>query len=86
MGSRRHLFKWDQNPILRGQQKMEQDEKRGLTKRNLINSYVASITAQNDKDILKAVKLSKSFEKRLKKYEVKSCKYEAQRILNSIGI
>jgi len=61
------------------------DEKRGLTKRNLINSYVVSITAQNDKDILKAVKLSKSFENSLKKYEIKSCKYEAQRILNSLG-
>ena len=62
------------------------DEKRGLTKRNLINSYVVSFTAQNDKDILSAVKLSKSFEKNLKKYEIKSCRYEAQRILNSLGI
>ena len=62
------------------------DEKRGLTKRNLINSYVASITARTDKDVLTAVKLSKSFENSLKKYEIKSCKYEAQRILNSLGI
>ena len=62
------------------------DEKRGLTKRNLINSYVISYSAQNDKDILSAVKLSKSFENSLKKYEIKSCKYEAQRILNSLGI
>lgn len=65
---------------------MKQDEKRGLTKRNLINSYVISYSAPNDNDILTAVKLSKSFEKRLKKYEIKSCKYEAQRILNSLGI
>ena len=62
------------------------DEKRGLTKRSLINSYVVSYSAQNDKDILSAVKLSKSFENSLKKYEIKSCKYEAQRILNSLGI
>ena len=62
------------------------DEKRGLTKRNLINSYVVSFTAQNDKDILTAVKSQKSFENSLKKYEIKSCRYEAQRILNSIGI
>jgi len=62
------------------------DEKRGLTKRNLINSYVVAYSAPNDKDILSAVKLSKSFEKRLKKYEIKSCKYEAQRILNSLGL
>ena len=62
------------------------DEKRGLTKRNLINSYVVSFTAQNDKDILTAVKSQKSFENSLKKYEIKSCKYEALRILNSIGI
>ena len=62
------------------------DETRGLTKRNLISSYVVSYSAQNDKDILTAVKLSKSFENSLKKYEIKSCKYEAQRILNSLGI
>ena len=62
------------------------DEKRGLTKRNLINSYVVSYSAQNDNDILTAVKLSQSFEKRLKKYEIKSCKYQAQMILNSIGL
>ena len=31
------------------------DEKRGLTKRNLINSYVVSFTAQNDNDILKTL-------------------------------
>tara|TARA_R100000278_G_C5418902_1_gene145850 strand:+ start:51 stop:248 length:198 start_codon:yes stop_codon:yes gene_type:complete len=65
---------------------MKQDEKRGLTKRHLINSYVVSFTAQNDNDILTAVKLSQSFEKRLKKYEIKSCKYHAQMILNSLGI
>ena len=65
---------------------MKQDEKRGLTKRNLINSYVVSLTAQNDKDILTAVKLINSFEKRLKKYEIKSCKYQAQMILNSLGV
>ena len=62
------------------------DEKRGLTKRNLINSYVISYSAQNDKDILTAVKLINSFEKRLKKYEIKSCKYQAQMILNSLGV
>ena len=62
------------------------DETRGLTKRNLINSYVVSFTAQNDQDILTAVKNSKSFENSLKKYEIKSCKYEAQRILHSLGI
>ena len=62
------------------------DEKRGLTKRNLIKSYVVSFTSQNDNVILTAVKLQKTFEKRLKEYEIKSCKYEAQRILNSLGI
>ena len=62
------------------------DEKRGLTKRNLINSYVVSFTAQNDNDILTAVKLQKTFEARLKEYEIKSCKYQAQMILNSLGI
>ena len=65
---------------------MKQDEKRGLTKRNLINSYVVSFTAQNDKDILTAVKSQKSFENSLKKYEIKACRYEAQRNLNSLGI
>ena len=62
------------------------DETRGLTKRNLINSYVVSYSAQNDQHILTAVKLSKFYENSLKKYEIKSCKYEAHRILNSLGI
>ena len=62
------------------------DEKRGLTKRNLINALVLAVTAPTDKDCLKAIKLAESFASSLKKYEVKSCKYEAQRILNSIGL
>lgn len=62
------------------------DEKRGLTKRSLINSYVVPFTAQNDNDILTAVKLQKTLEARLKEYEIKSCKYQAQMILNSLGI
>ena len=62
------------------------DEKRGLTKRALINSLVLAVTAPTDKDCLKAIKLADNFAASLKKYEIKSCKYEAQRILNSIGI
>ena len=62
------------------------DEKRGLTKRNLINALVLAVTARTDKDCLKAIKLADAFASSLKKYEVKSCKYEAQRILNSLGL
>tara|TARA_A100001388_G_scaffold66428_1_gene46696 strand:- start:2524 stop:2733 length:210 start_codon:yes stop_codon:yes gene_type:complete len=62
------------------------DETRGLTKRNLINALVLAVTAPTDKDCLKAIKLAESFASSLKKYEVKSCQLEAQRILNSIGL
>ena len=62
------------------------DEKRGLTKRNLINALVLAVTARTDKDCLKAIKLADNFAASLKNYEIKSCKYEAQRILNSLGL
>lgn len=62
------------------------DEKRGLTKRNLVKALVLAVTAPTAKDLKNATKLAESFAASLKKYEVKSCKYEAQRILNSIGL
>ena len=62
------------------------DEKRGLTKRNLIKALVLAVTAPTDKDCLKAIKLAEDFASSLKKYEVKSCKYQAQMILNSLGL
>ena len=65
---------------------MKQDEKRGLTKRNLISALVLAVTAPTDKDCLKAIKLADNFASSLKKYEVKSCQFEAQRILNSLGL
>ena len=65
---------------------MKQDEKRGLTKRNLIKALVLAVTAPTDKDCLKAIKLAEDFASSLKKYEVKSCQFEAQLILNSLGL
>ena len=61
---------------------MKQDEKRGLIKRNLIKALVLAVTAPTDKDSKKAIKLAESFASRLKKYEIKSCKKEAEFILN----
>ncbi len=61
------------------------DEKRGLTKRNLVKALVLAVTAPTKKDLKNATKLAESFAASLKKYEIKSCKYEAQRILNSLG-
>ena len=65
---------------------MKQDEKRGLTKRNLIKAYVWMANAKTNEQYKKASILAESSASRLKKYEVKNCWLEAKNLIKSIEI